>query len=428
MSSIIFIFLIFFAVELLTKTVLEILNISKANSCKDIPDYFKKEFSADVFKKMRQYTVSKGKLSLFSLFFQSILLMLFIFSGFFGTLEQFILAFIGNNHPYLGGIVFIYTIFLIITVLSLPISIYSEFAVEKRFGFSKITPALFAADFLKSLLISGIIFFPLLLMLFMFMDKAGSFWWLYAFGFTVLFQLTVSCLYPVVIAPLFNKFKLLDNDALSQCLFSLASQLDFKVGGIFKMDGSRRSSHSNAYFTGFGKMRRIVLFDTLIELLNINELKAVLAHEIGHYKKHHLIKGLLLAFSVMFAGFYVLNLLLGWENLYKAFGFESSSYYGIIILIALYSNPFTFFLSPVFNIFSRRNEYEADRFAVNALNSDVVLREATEQSGAEYLKNALYKLGRENLSNPIPHSLYSFFHYSHPALFERLSAIDNLKN
>ena len=408
--NILSVFLIFFFLELILDLLLDFLNLRTIANANKIPDYLNGCLSEDEFAKTVRYTVSKQKFSLFHTFCNAIVLLAFIFSGIFGKIEVFLAQW--GLHPYLEGIIFIYIISFILSFLMFPFSVYSEFVIEKKFGFSNMTVSMFIVDIIKSTIIGIVLSFPLLLALFWFIDRAGDMWWIFAFGFTGIFQIAITILYPLVIAPLFNKFEKLEDGSLSERLFNLALKLNFSISGIFKMDGSKRSKHSNAYFTGFGKSRRIVLFDTLLKLLGDNEIEAVLAHEIGHYKKRHLIKGIILSFAVMLCGFFILSLLLHYEPLFLTFGFLKSSSYGIIVLMMLFASPFTFYLAPLFNWLSRRNEYEADRFAVLAVKN------------RESLRDALLKLGKDNLSNPVPHPLYSFFHYSHPALGERLKAIE----
>ncbi len=411
--SILSIFLIFFIIELIIDFSLDILNLKTITSSTKIPDYLINYLSKEDFFKAVKYTVTKQKFSIIHTLCNAVILLAFIFSGMFGKIE--ILLDKWEIHPYLEGIIFIYIVMFISSVFMFPFSIYSEFVIEKKFGFSNMTIPMFIIDIIKGTLIGIVISFPLFWVLFWFIDKSGNLWWLFAFIFTSVFQIVITLLYPLVIAPLFNKFEKLEEGILSQKLFSLASRLDFSISGIFKMDGSKRSRHSNAYFTGFGKSRRIVLFDTLLNLLKDNEIEAVLAHEIGHYKKHHLIKGIILSLAIMLCGFFIINLLLNYNPLFTAFGFIKSSYYAIIVLMMLYSSPFTFFLAPLFNWLSRKNEYEADRFAVLAVKN------------RDNLKESLIKLGKDNLSNPVPHPLYSFFHYSHPALGERIKAIEKIE-
>ncbi|MCP5514156.1 MAG: M48 family metallopeptidase [Spirochaetales bacterium] len=410
--NILLFYLTIFSAVLILESFLEVLNLRRASSVKTVPVFFKNHISEDNFIKSAEYTLFKGKFKLISNLYEAAVLLYFIFSGLFGKIEVFLQGL--SLHPYITGIFFIYIVMFILSAFMMPFGIYSEFVIEKKFGFSNMTVRLYIIDMLKGILLGVLLSFPLLLALFWFMDKTGAFWWIYAFLFTAVFEIAINILYPVLIAPLFNKFEKLDDTELEKKLFSLARRLKFAVNGIFKMDGSKRSRHSNAYFTGFGRMRRIVLFDTLLTSLDSDELEAVLAHEIGHNKKHHLIKGIILSLFILLAGFYIISLLAGFSPLFAEFGFEGPSYYGILVLVMLYSHPFTFLLTPFFNSLSRKHEYEADSFAVHAVGS------------RENMKNALLKLGRENLSNLVPHKLYSFYHYSHPALNERLSAIDNI--
>ncbi len=409
--NILVIYLVFFSAELFIESFLEVLNLRRAASTHEVPPYFRNQLPEDDFKKSIKYTIRKGKFHLFSLYYEASALLLLVFSGLFGKTEALLSGY--ALHPFIYGIFFIYVVMFILSLLTMPLKIYSEFVIEKEFGFSRMTLKLFVSDLIKGTLIGLLLSFPLLCAIFWFMDSAGSLWWVYAFVFTAVFEIALNILYPVLIAPLFNKFVKLDDGTLRERLLLLAERTGFSLSGIFKMDGSKRSRHSNAYFTGFGKIKRIVLFDTLLNLLEEDEIEAVLAHEIGHYKKHHLVKGIILSLFILLAGFFIISLLAGFDPLFRAFGFTHASSYGIIVLLMLYAGPFTFLLTPFLNYFSRRHEYEADSFAVNAVEK------------SESLKNALLKLGRENLSNLVPHRLYSFYHYSHPALYERLSAMDN---
>jgi len=265
---------------------------------------------------------------------------------------------------------------------------------------------------LKGVAISAVIGIPVLIVLFWFMDRTGPFWWIWAFAAMTVFQIVMSILAPLVIAPLFNKFTPLPDGSLKDRINDLASRLGFRTRGIFVVDSSKRSRHTNAYFTGLGRAKRIVLFDTLVSSHTEEEIVSVLAHEIGHEKRHHVRNGLLLSAAVSLVGFWILSLLLHWTPLYEAFGFAQPGYPALLVLLAFCSPPFTFWLQPLFSLRSRRQEYEADRFAVKGVGS------------AAGLKSALLRLSRDNLSNLSPHPLYSFFHYSHPTLAERIAALD----
>ncbi|MCL4150751.1 UNVERIFIED_CONTAM: hypothetical protein GTU68_006487 [Idotea baltica] len=276
------------------------------------------------------------------------------------------------------------------------------------------TVKLWFFDLIKSLLLSAVFLIPLLCALFYFMKNSGEYWWLYAFLIVAGFQILLLLIFPVFIAPLFNKFEPLKDQALSEKIFALANKLEFESSGIYQMDGSKRSAHANAYFSGFGKSRRIVLFDTLIEKLSSPQILSVLAHEIGHAKKKHIVKSIGYAMGLLLIAFYVLSLLINYPDFFKAFGINNPSSYSLLILFNIAFEPIMFFVSPLSSIFSRKNEYEADEYAVNAMGSSKPLEEA------------LAMLSKSSLSNLSPHWLYSFFHYSHPTLIERINAMRNI--
>ena len=295
-------------------------------------------------------------------------------------------------------------------LLSLPFSLWSTFGIEKRFGFNTTTVRTWILDGLKGALISALIGLPLLALLMVFMDATGGLWWLWAAAIFSLVDIALSIVFPLVIAPLFNKFTPLPSGTLADRIGELADRLGFKMRGIFVMDGSKRSRHSNAYFTGLGAVKRIVLFDTLISTMSEDEILAVLAHEIGHEKRRHVLKMTAVSIVLAFVGFWVLSILMGWGELYAAFGFSEPTKEAIMLIFALVSGPTTFFLTPLFAAWSRRHEYEADAYAAKA-------------AGKEAMASALLRLNKENASNLWPHPLYAFWNYSHPTLRQRLAAI-----
>ncbi len=378
-----------------------------------VPEAFKPFIDTETYRKSARYTIAKSTYSLVSEALHTILLLLLIVTGSFGKIDNYLYTL--NLPAYGGGILFTGIIIFIFYVLDLPLQVYSTFFLEARYGFNRVTPGLFIRDQLKSLLLSGILLIVVLFGLFYFMNSAGYLWWVIAAGAVMAFQLLMTVLYPLVIAPLFNTFTPLEDGELKTSLEKLAAENGFTAKGIFVVDGSKRSLHSNAYFTGFGRTKRIVLYDTLVSLLTPPQLSGVLAHEIGHEKKHHLIKGFLLSSLLTLTAFFTVNLLLPYLPLYRAFGFSRISYEGILVILAFCSGPFTFFLTPLFTMWSRRHEYEADAYAVKATGRK------------EDLKEALILLTKENLSNLTPHPLYSFFHYSHPAIAERLKAIEAVR-
>ena len=410
-QAILILFLVFFFLKLGWETVLGLLNLGhvRARGTR-VPPAFAGVVDEVTFTRSVSYTLTRGRFALLSEAVTSAATLVVILAGLFGVIDDAIRHLpIGS---YLQGIVVIGVVSLLFWLISLPFSLYSTFSIEARFGFNRTTPALFAVDTLKGFTIAAVIGIPVLLALFWFMDRTGAYWWLWAFGAMTLFQIVMSILAPLVIAPLFNKFTPLPGGELKESILALAERLKFRTRGIFVADSSKRSGHSNAYFTGLGRAKRIVLFDTLVSTHTKEEILSVLAHEIGHEKRNHVKKGIALSVVLSLIGFWVMSLLLGYLPLYEAFGFHRMSYAAILVLIAFCSGPFVFFLQPLFSLWSRRHEYEADRFAVEAVGS------------ASGMKEALLRLSRHNLSNLTPHPLYSFFYYSHPTLAERIAALD----
>ena len=410
-ESILVLYLIFFGLDFLFQNFLTLLNIGeiKKNST-EVPSVFRNHIDLKSYLKSSEYTHAKIIFTMISGIFSSIILIVIVLSGLFGSIDNLINGY--GFHPYIEGLIYVALISLIFYIPGIPFSFYFQFRIEEKFGFNKMTIGLFIKDQIKNLVVSGIILSILLMGLFWFMDKAGPLWWIIASAGFLIFQILLSIIYPLIIAPIFNKFTPLKEDGLKKVLESLAEKLKFRTSGIFVMDGSKRSGHSNAYFTGVGKAKRIVLYDTLVSILNNRQISAVLAHEIGHYKKHHLLKGLILSFFVTTVGFYSISVLLNYLPVFEAFGFSRVSYHGILIILSFAAGPFTFFLTPLFTMWSRKHEYEADAYAVK-----------NTEYGKD-LKEGLIIMSRENLSNLTPHPLYSFYHYSHPTVGERIRAME----
>ena len=295
--------------------------------------------------------------------------------------------------------------------MNLPTGLYSTFVLEARFGFNKTTWKLYLTDKIKGLLLGVLIGVPFLWIVLWLMDAMGQYWWIWTFFFVSGFELLMVIVYPTLIAPLFNKFEPLPEGDLRNRILRLAEQVGFKTTGIFSMDGSKRSAHSNAYFTGIGKAKRIVLFDTLIAQMTMDQGLAVLAHEMGHYKMKHIRRMLVVQAVFLLLGLYILSLLLNYRPLFAAFGLGHPSNAAALVLFSLLSGPATFFLGPLINRLSRKHEYEADRFAVKTLRNRLPMEEA------------LINLTVRNLSNLTPHPWYSAYHYSHPTPTERIGAI-----
>jgi STE24 endopeptidase len=409
--TILALYLTFFILELCWDVFLTLLNLRHARRhAGAVPAAFAGAVDGETYARSVSYTLARGRLGLLAGAVSSAALLAAVLTGFLGIVDAGIRLL--PVHRYLQGILFIACLSLLSWLIGLPFSLASTFSVEARFGFNRVTPRLFVVDALKGLAVSAVIAVPVLLGLFWFMDAAGGLWWVWAFAAMSAFQIVMSALYPVAIAPLFNRFTPLAEGPLREAILGLAASLGFRAKGVFVMDGSRRSRHSNAYFTGLGRAKRIVLFDTLIGSADQGEILSVLSHEIGHARRHHLRKGLAVSLALSLAGFWIAGLLLRWPPLFEAFGFRQASPHALLVLLAFCAGPFTFFLTPLFSMWSRRHEYEADRFAVDAMGS------------AAGMKSALLRLSRENLSNLAPHPLYSFFHYSHPTLAERIVALE----
>ncbi|MDA3956359.1 M48 family metallopeptidase [Oceanispirochaeta sp.] len=411
-SSLILILVIsLFVIEFLVSWFLSILNLnSTIKNRSEVPKAFQETINQEGYDKSVSYTLVQGRFALLSAAWSFLFLLIIVLTGFPGKLETFMLNILPGGTLF--SILYILVFSFIYSLSSIPFSLYSQFVIEEEFGFNKTTLSLFLTDMIKQMALIPVLAVPLLWGLFFFMDKSGSFWWIYASAFIIVFQLFILLLYPVLIAPLFNKFTALEDGSLKTRLQGLAERCGFGTTGIYVMDGSRRSGHSNAYFTGLGKFKRIVLFDTLIESLSEEELEAVLAHEIGHNKLKHIPKRLVVSIISLTGTLFVTSLCLNWDALFQAFTFAEGGYHSILIILMFCSTPFSFFLSPLSHFWSRKHEYEADAYACRAVSNNSALAQA------------LLMLSRENLSNLTPHKLYSTFHYSHPVLSERLAAIE----
>ncbi|MDB6112542.1 MAG: Ste24 endopeptidase, partial [Pedosphaera sp.] len=306
---------------------------------------------------------------------------------------------------------FLFAMGLVLSLPGLPFEYYGQFRLEERFGFNTTTPKLWWTDRLKGLLLAVVIGGPLLVLILKLVEWTGPLWWLWAWACLLAFQLIMLVLAPVLIMPLFNKFSPLPEGSLRNRLLALGQRTGFLARSIQVMDGSKRSRHSNAFFTGFGRFRKIVLFDTLVQQLSEPELEAVLAHEIGHYKKKHIPKMLLWSAASSLVGLYVISVLANQEWFYRSFGFEPGSLAPALLLFALLAGIVTFWFSPLAHWWSRRYEYQADAYAAQTMKE------------AQSLIGALRKLNEKNLSNLTPHPYYSGFYYSHPTLLEREQAL-----
>jgi STE24 endopeptidase len=361
------------------------------------------------YAKSVAYTLANGRLAQFENSFDTLVLLGVLVSGVlpwtFGAFRDSV----GTSAWALAS--FLFVVGLALALIRLPLDWYDQFRLEARFGFNTTTPKTWWLDRVKGLLLALVLGYPLLVLVLKIVEWTGPLWWLWAWAALLAFQLLMTVLAPVLILPLFNKFTPLPEGSLRERLLDLAKRTVFRAGSIQVMDGSKRSRHSNAFFIGFGRFRKIVLFDTLIEQLAEAELEAVLAHEIGHFKKKHIPKLLLFSAVSSLAGFYLVSVLAQQAWFYRAFGFEPGSIVPALLLFGLLAGVVTFWLSPLMHWWSRRYEYQADAYA------KAVMKEAHSLIGA------LRKLNEKNLSNLTPHPVYSAFYYSHPTLLERERAL-----
>jgi len=406
-------FLVLLVLNTLKGLILDILNEKHVKAHADtLPPIAEGVMNEEEYKKSVQYTLAKSSLGKLESVYDSLVLASVIVCGFLPWFWNQLDAFWGTG--IWAQSVYIFLAMLLLSIASIPFEYYSTFKLEERFGFNKSTLGLWVMDKLKGLLVGAIIAIPLLALVLKLVDWLGSSWWIVGFLVVFGFQLMMLVLYPKLILPLFNKLRPLEEGELKDALMDLADHSGFKAKTIEVIDGSKRSGHSNAYFTGFGKFRRIVLYDTLIEQLSTEELKAVLAHEIGHYKCGHIPKMIVMAAVSLFAAFGIIAYLANATWFYQGFGFvQTSSIAPALILFALLSGLVTSWFTPLFSILSRKHEYEADAFARKAMQ------------GPESLIDALRKLHQKNLGNLTPHPLYSAFYYSHPTLVERQQALLN---
>ncbi len=373
-----------------------------------VPDSFAGRVPLEDHHKAADYTLTNTRVGRIALLYDSLLLLGWTLGGGLEWLDNSWRA--AELQPVVTGIAVMFSAVLIMTVLDLPFSLYHTFVVEERFGFNRSTPAVFVTDLLKNALLLVIIGGPLIALALWIMEASGGLWWLYVWAVWMAFTLIMFWAYPAVIAPLFNKFSPLDNEALKQRIQALMDKCGFRSKGIFVMDGSKRSGHGNAYFTGFGSNKRIVFFDTLLESLNPPEIEAVLAHELGHFKLKHIQKRLLTTFALSLAALALLGWLAGQAWFYQGLGVSQASPWMALLLFMLAMPVFTFFLQPLMSLLSRKHEFEADAYAVQ------------QSSGADLIR-ALVKMYRENASTLTPDPLYSAFHDSHPPAPVRITHI-----
>ncbi|OGU60442.1 MAG: peptidase M48 [Ignavibacteria bacterium GWF2_33_9] len=380
----------------------------------ELPKEFEDTYSSEKYKLSQEYLKENTSFGWISGTISLILTLSFWFLGGFGYLYDYVLSL--SDSMIIQGIIFIGVLSFLNFIVSLPFSIYDTFVIEKKYGFNTTTSKIFILDIIKSTGISLIIGIPLLALVLYILEYTGSYAWLWGWITLTLFSLFLQYVYPNWIMPIFNKFTPLEEGNLKNIITEYTRKVNFPMKKLFVMDGSKRSKKSNAFFTGFGKNKMIVLYDTLMKEHTEDQILGIIAHEVGHYKKKHILLGT--AISIIHTGllFYLLSLFLYSEQLYEAFYVSSTPIYaGLIFFFLLYS-PIEFILSIFMQILSRRNEFQADEFAVQTTGNGMSL------------VNALKKLSVDNLSNLTPHKFYVFLNYSHPPVLERIMVIKKMSN
>lgn len=407
MNSFTYVFLVALALSLATQLWLAGRQLRHLQRNRDtVPGPFDAKVSLENHRKAADYTIAKMRLELFETALGGLLLLVWTLGGGLDLLDR---SWRALALPELAtGVGYLLSFVLIAAALDLPLAAYRIFSIEQRFGFNRTTPGLFITDTLKQGLLIAVIGAPLAAVVLWLMRNAGAYWWLYVWAVWMGFSLVMMWAYPAVIAPLFNKFSPLKNEALRNRIQELLTRCGFTSRGVFVVDGSRRSGHGNAYFTGLGTNKRIVFFDTLLNTLNDDEIEAVLAHELGHFSRRHITKRMTLMAALSLAGLAILGWLIAEPWFYHGLGVGTVSLHVALALFLLVAPVFTFFLQPVLAYTSRRHEFEADEFAA-------------EHSNGQRLIEALVKLYEENASPLTRDRLYSAFHDSHPPAPTRIA-------
>jgi len=375
-----------------------------------VPEPFRGIINGDQLEKINRYTQDKTKFSYVETLSGKVIFLFIILSGLLPWLAEVL----SRVHFVLAGLIFFALPGFLGAVVDLPFDYYHIFVIEEKYGFNTRTLKTWFSDMLKSLIIAVVLGTVLLSLLLIMVKYAGSFWWVFAWLMFFAFQILMALIYPTVIAPIFNAFTPLEDDALSEKIQKLAESEGFALKGVFQMDATKRSRHTNAYLSGLGKTKRIVVFDTLMDAHEHDEILAVLAHEMGHLKRHHIKKQLVIMGLSSIVLFYLASEMITWQTMYRAFGFSAAPVYAGLFLAAVLWEPIGFFLSPITMAISRRFEREADRHAFERMKM------------ADPLVMALKKMARDNLSNLRPHPIYVWFNYSHPPLLERIKTLQGM--
>ena len=394
----------------LLNIIIEHFNIKNLNP--ELPEEFKDYYDKIKYKKSQQYTKEISKFGLIHSTISISTIIPFIIFGGFNFFDKIVRNY--NFSEIITGIIYIFILILLSKIIEIPFSIYNTFVIEEKYGFNKTTVKTFISDIIKGLFLLIIIGVPILALILWFFSETGKLAPLYLWIVITLFQIFLMFIAPYVIMPLFNKFYPIEEGELKDAIENYVKKENFKIKGIFKMDGSKRSTKTNAFFTGFGKSRRIVFFDTLIKKNSVDEILTILAHEMGHYKLKHIFKTMIASILETGLVLFILSLFINNRELFNAFKMDNLSIYASLIFFGFLYSPISMILSISTNIFSRKYEYEADKYVLKS----------TEKGDA--FISALKKLSIDNLSNLTPHPLKVFITYSHPPILKRINAIKNI--
>ena len=380
----------------------------------ELPNQFADVFDAGEYAKSQDYTREGTRFGLIEDTFSLIVFLAFWWLGGFGIVDGWVRSVVTENYV-LQGLLFMAVLYVGSMIIGLPFELYDTFVIEEKFGFNKTTLGTFFSDKAKSLLLAVVLGAPILALILFLFERFDSNAWLYGWIAVAGFSLLMTYLAPTYIMPLFNKFKPLEDGELKSAIQEMSTKCQFPLTEVYEIDGSKRSTKANAFFTGLGKNKKIALYDTLIQNNGVGELVAVLAHEIGHFKKKHIVQSIVLGILQMGVLFFLLGKFLNNQGLFDAFGVEQVSVYGSLVFFTFLFEPISKLLSVVMMVLSRKNEYEADAYAAEVTGRP------------EDLISGLKKLSKDNLSNLTPHPFFVFLNYSHPPMLKRLAALESLK-
>jgi STE24 endopeptidase len=384
--------------------------LNNKNSSETLPDELKGIYNDEKYKKQRAYDKVKDKFSIISSTFSLLLLLAMLFFNGFAFVDEFVKSFTTNE--IIMPLIFFATLMLASDIINIPFSLYSIFVIEERFGFNRTTFKTYLFDKIKGVLVAILLGGGLMTLFIWFYYYMGDLFWLWAWGAFAIFMVLITMFYASVIIPLFNKLTPLENGELKEEITQYCKKVEFKLDNLFIMDGSKRSSKANAFFSGLGSKKRIVLYDTLANEYSKEEITAVLAHEIGHYKKKHTLTSIIISILQVGLMLFILSLVIDIPEFSLALGVKEKSFHISLLVFSMLFTPLSLLIGIIMNIISRKNEYEADNYAKTTYKADPLI-------------DALKKLSVDSLSNLTPHSLYVFINYSHPTLLQRLKALHN---